>query len=105
MAQLRCSSSRRFKNSTINHHLDFIVAGEDHLKPKPHSDLFKLALKEDGSTNPDCCLMVGDNFNCDVIGAHQLGIASCWYNPERIANKNTVRATYTIDRLDQLLAL
>jgi FMN phosphatase YigB (HAD superfamily) len=35
------------------------------------------------SRNPEDCLYVGDSFEVDVIGAKNVGMQTCWFNPQR----------------------
>lgn len=46
---------------------------------KPDRRLFEYAQEETGAKWP--CLMVGDNFNADILGAIEAGWQAIWFNP------------------------
>lgn len=47
---------------------------------KPNKDFFNYAITQAGIDNPDSVLVIGDNYNSDIIGAFNAGLKSCWYN-------------------------
>lgn len=52
---------------------------------KPSPVMFKLAQKKLGVPARDI-LHIGDNFKCDVLGAHKAGFQSAWYAANRPMN-------------------
>lgn len=57
--------------------IDFLVTSEEAGKDKPDAAIFELALKKSGC-QPEEVLMVGDNFDHDIRGAHAVGISGLW---------------------------
>ncbi|MCM3443125.1 HAD-IIA family hydrolase [Metabacillus halosaccharovorans] len=55
---------------------------------KPSSHLFKYGM-ESCLVQADECVMVGDNYSTDIIGANELGITSIWLNDS--AHQSTIR--------------
>ncbi len=49
--------------------------------------------------------MVGDSLSSDMQGGTNYGIATCWYNPDRIELPEGRAVTHQIARLDELLDL
>ncbi len=57
--------------------IDFLVTSEEAGKDKPDPAIFELALKK-ANCQPEEALMVGDNFDHDIVGAHAVGISGLW---------------------------
>lgn len=69
------------------------------LKPDPR--MFAHALARTGATAPES-LMIGDNLECDVLGAYNAGIDQVYFNPAR--RRHFAQVTHEISSLDQLRA-
>ncbi|MDJ0367895.1 YjjG family noncanonical pyrimidine nucleotidase [Hymenobacter sp. H14-R3] len=69
------------------------------LKPDPR--MFAHALARTGATAPES-LMVGDNLECDVLGAYNAGIDQVYFNPAK--RRHFAETTYEISSLDELRA-
>lgn len=67
------------------------------LKPDPR--MFAHALGRAGATAAES-LMVGDNLECDVLGAYNSGIDQVYFNPDR--RRHFAQTTYEIANLDEL---
>jgi len=53
---------------------------------KPKAEIFDIAFAELGvEATRDAAVMVGDSLSSDMQGAINAGIATCWYNPRRVA--------------------
>jgi FMN phosphatase YigB (HAD superfamily) len=70
---------------------------------KPHSVFFERALRMIGRPRAGDVLMVGDNWEADILGAHRMGMATCWYNPGRASRPDEVAPTLEIHALEELL--
>jgi putative hydrolase of the HAD superfamily len=70
-----------------------------YLKPDPR--MFAHALARTGALAADS-LMVGDNLECDVLGAYNAGIDQVYFNPAR--RRHFAQTTYEIASLDELRA-
>ncbi len=78
-----------------------VISGElDVAKPDPR--IFAVALERVGNPPPGRVLMVGDNLRSDIGGAHQAGLASCWFNAQGASNPHPYTPTYEIRSLDEL---
>jgi putative hydrolase of the HAD superfamily len=64
-----------------------VISGEVGWR-KPHRMLFDAALERLG-VRADEALFVGDNFELDVVGATQAGLAAAWYTRGRAADRET----------------
>ncbi|WP_375438242.1 YjjG family noncanonical pyrimidine nucleotidase [uncultured Hymenobacter sp.] len=66
---------------------------------KPDSRIFQHALERTGAKATDS-LMIGDNLECDVLGAHNAGIDQVYFNPEK--RRHFAETTYEISCLSEL---
>lgn len=48
---------------------------------KPAAAIYRYALRATEGTGTDC-LMIGDNWENDVLGAQRAGLSAIWFNPE-----------------------
>lgn len=81
-----------------------IVISGEFGKGKPDPGIFDYALNKSGYTADDV-LMVGDNLMTDIIGANQAGIRSVWVNREGKSPHDSIKPTYEIASLEDLLQL
>ena len=61
-----------------NHNFEFIIATSEYMFRKPNKRIFELALEKAG-LQPEDVWYVGDNYNCDVIGARNADLFPVWY--------------------------
>ena len=71
--------SRKMQSAGIAHYFDGVVHSEDIGVNKPHRAIFDHALRVAGVT-ADRALMIGDNYEVDIKGAHGAGIDQVFYN-------------------------
>jgi HAD superfamily hydrolase (TIGR01549 family) len=60
--------------------VDFVLVSGEFGVEKPGPGIFEEALRL-GGTEANKAIMVGDSLDCDIAGAHSLGITSVWVNP------------------------
>ncbi|AWM34663.1 YjjG family noncanonical pyrimidine nucleotidase [Hymenobacter nivis] len=92
---------RKLASSNLTQYFDQIITSEHsgHLKPDPR--MFAHALQAAGAGAPES-LMIGDNLECDVLGAHNAGIDQVYFNPAK--RRHFAQVTYEISSLDELRA-
>lgn len=61
----------------LRDYFEFCLNAEDFIKPKPHGDIFMSAL-EKADIQAHECLHVGDHPVHDMLGAFDVGMATCW---------------------------
>lgn len=95
----------KMKTSGIDRFFDFFFLSEDLGVMKPDRRFFDLALSRMNAT-PDQCLVVGDDYNVDILGAMRAGIPQVWYNYNNtVLPKDKTPPTYVIGHLSELPAL
>lgn len=71
---------------------------------KPAKSFFDKMLAE-LACRPEDCLMIGDSFSGDILGARAAGIPTCWYNPKGKDVPAEVSPVYTIRHIRELHAI
>jgi putative hydrolase of the HAD superfamily len=64
---------------------------------KPHPQIFEYAMQTVGVTAHEC-IMIGDNWIADILGAKNIGIDTIWYNPHATPSTSG-SATYEVRSL------
>lgn len=71
------------------------ISGElGHSKPDP--GFYQAIYKMTGVDDTSAYLMIGDRLQSDMLGAHQAGIDSLWYNPHQAAAPSDLPLTYVV---------
>lgn len=92
----------RFANSSIHQHFGALVISEELGVAKPDAAIFAHTCELMHWKNPAEVLMVGDNYRCDVKGAKNFGMQTCWFNIRQIEHELTDH-DHEIHRFDELL--
>lgn len=94
---------QHIKMNTSNLHGYFreIVTSECCGYKKPDRRMFEHLLQRI-NVAPNECLMIGDNYECDIEGARDAGIDQVFFNPEKISHKRSPKPTYEISCLSEL---
>ena len=89
----------KLASSNMTHYFENVITSEHsgHLKPDPR--MFAHALQCTGATATES-LMVGDNLECDVLGAYNAGIDQVYFNPDR--RRHGLEITHEISCLSEL---
>jgi HAD superfamily hydrolase (TIGR01662 family) len=58
-------------------YLDYAISSAAYGKRKPHPGIFRAALDHFG-TSPERAVMVGDTYDADIAGGHQVGMNTIW---------------------------
>ena len=92
----------KMQTSGIHHFFKTLTNSEDAGVQKPHPEIFKIALQSAGA-EIDNSLMIGDNYEADIMGAYALGIKCIFYNPESVIIKNMPEDIVVIRELGELI--
>lgn len=80
---------------------DTIVLSEDAGANKPSKAYFDYAFRMTGA-NPESTIMIGDNFQTDILGAKGAGMDVMWFNPAPEQNKASESVNYEIRNLREI---
>ena len=91
--------SIKLASSNLAHYFEEVITSEHsgHLKPDPR--MFQHALERTGAAAAES-LMIGDNLECDVLGAYNAGIDQVYFNPEK--RRHFAQTTHEISCLSEL---
>ena len=78
-----------------------VILSEDAGANKPSPVFFDYALKTTGASR-ETTLMIGDNYNSDILGAMNSGIDALLFNRWQINDLST-RPTFVADRLEEIM--
>lgn len=67
----------------LSSYIDIMITSEEARVPKPDPQIFNLTLKK-FNAKPDEVIMIGDSWEHDILGAHNMGIKSIWLNHKKI---------------------
>lgn len=99
---LKDVQNHRIRKSVIGKYFEDIVISEEAKVSKPDPRIFELALNNIKHTDKSKVLMVGDSLTSDIKGGINFCIDTCWFNPNKIENKTTIKPTYEISNLMEL---
>ncbi len=70
--------SQRINNYIPENDFEFVLATSEYLYRKPNKRIFELAL-EKAELRPEDVWYVGDQYQCDIVGAMEAGLFPVWY--------------------------
>ncbi len=92
-------------SSKIDHYFSHFFLSEDIGFMKPDVRFFNAVVDRLG-TSADQCMVIGDDFDVDIVGARKAGIDQVFYNPTGVdVEKKAFRPTYTIRHLSEFQQL
>ncbi len=80
--------------------IDHMVTSEEAGVEKPHPFIFMRALAKLG-LNPEACLMIGDSYKKDCLGAQALGIDSIYYKGEK-EKEDVAKGIFVLDNFHDI---
>lgn len=92
----------KLEKSNLAQYFKHIITSEKAGVKKPNAKIFHHALKVASARNKET-LMIGDNFEADILGAKKVGIDQVYFNPDKLIQQE--KATYEIEDLIELIEL
>ena len=93
----------KLKESSIVDYFDHVFISEEIGINKPDPAIFHYAVNKSGAQSIDNCLMVGDTYQTDIMGAISAGMKSIYLSS--FDNTNNHENVITIKSLDELIEL
>ena len=93
----------KMRTCNIFHYFKKLILSDHIGINKPRRELFEYALNETGSTIEDS-IMVGDMFESDIVGAHNVGMKQIFFNRKGIEDMPFV-PTYEVRSLDEIMRI
>lgn len=95
---------RKLQACGMKEYFDSIILSEDAGANKPSGVFFEYAFRLSGATPKDT-IMIGDNFQTDILGAKNAGLDVMWFNPNPEQNKATEPVTFEIHKLGDIMQI
>jgi putative hydrolase of the HAD superfamily len=98
---------KKLENAELSRYFKKVFISEDIKAPKPNPEFFEYAIKSANARKKES-LIIGDDWDVDIMGAHNFGIDQVFYSRENVnfeefdGNFNNKPTTYKINRLNQL---
>ncbi len=92
----------KMKSSEIHHYFGEIITNEVAGSRKPNIEIFQYALKTTNAILSES-LMIGDNYEADILGAMNIQMDTVFYNPEK--QPIELKPTFEIERLSELKSI
>ena len=86
----------KLEQSGLDEFFESVLCSEEVGKSKPHPSVFYEAMSR-AQTKANQSVMIGDDFNADIIGAENVGIPGVLFDPNRKYIKNR-----TVNRIENL---
>ena len=88
----------RLKYANIYKYFKEVIGGEIYVKPNE-----KAFLNACGEYKPNECLMIGDDYEKDILPANKLGIKVIYFNSKNKENKNNFKEIHNIKELEVIM--
>ena len=94
---------RKLEKSNLIQYFETVTISEDVGEKKPHKLIFNHALKV-ANANAENSIMIGDNFNADILGALGVGMKAIYYDFHK-TNENERENVIIIKRLKEIITI
>ena len=88
----------RLKHAGILKYFKSVIGGEEYIKPYKES-----FLNACGNYKPNECLMIGDNYYKDILGAYKASLNVIYFNYNNKENKDNFKEIKKLKELEDLL--
>ncbi len=88
--------------SPIFKYFDACFISEDIGYEKPSVQFFDAVIKEIPSFDPKRTVIIGDSLTSDMQGGINIGIDTCWYNPNEKPLPEGYKLTYIVKNFDEM---
>lgn len=93
---------RRLASSAISNFIEEMIVSEEIGAAKPARQFFEVAFTKLGNPPRENALMIGDNWNSDIVGATNYGVDACWYNPGARPRPGNAQIAHEVASLREL---
>lgn len=99
----KVAQDRKLKNSGLINILDEIFISDNIGHEKPNKEFFIPVFKKLEGINLDEIMIVGDSLTSDIQGGVNVGIKTCWFNPNGSVNNKGLNIDFEIKGLKEVL--
>lgn len=101
------SQNKKLAKVKLSSYFEKVFISDEIGHDKPTVEFFEPVLKEINEKYPDIkkdeMLIIGDSLSSDIQGGLNIGIKTCWYNPNHL--KTDLPINYEIDKLSKVLEI
>ncbi len=90
----------KIEKSGIRPYFSEVIVGDEVGINKPDPRIFHHAF-ESSTAAPEESIMIGDDFEADIMGAKEVGMDQIYFQPNGVKDQNKI-ATYTVSHLEEL---
>ncbi|MBQ9142472.1 MAG: HAD-IIIA family hydrolase [Lachnospiraceae bacterium] len=94
----------RLREVLPGHEFEFILATSEYMYRKPHRRIFEFALQK-AELTPEEVWYIGDNYECDVVGAKNAGLFPVWYLGATEKPQEPKEGIFTVKSWEEVKAL
>ena len=95
----------RLASANISHYFQKIFVSQEIGANKPDRLYFERCFAQIPGFDVTRAMMVGDSLTSDILGGIQVGMKTCWVNPDGKAGRPDIQPNYEIGALSRLEAL
>lgn len=95
---------RKLRACGLLDYFDTIILSEDAGANKPHREFFDYAFRQ-ANARPESTLMIGDNYNTDILGAMDAGMDAMLFNRWDPSFQPPRPVTYVVNTLHEIIPL
>lgn len=96
--------AKRINDCIPDNSFEFIIATSEYMYRKPNKHIFELAL-EKAELQPEEVWYIGDQYQCDIVGAKEAGLFPVWYIGAIDMKYEPKEDILTIDKWNELIEL
>ncbi len=89
----------KLERSGLRPFFEHIIISEEVGTQKPDKEIFEIAMERAKTVSTEC-VMIGDNYNTDIVGARNAGMDQIFFNPKK--NRKREAVTHEVATLLQL---
>lgn len=93
--------SVKLGGSKLEQYFDVIICSEDVGVNKPHRRVFETALSKAG-VDPANAVMIGDNFEADILGAEKAGMKTIFFDPKNESSNSHSNVIHSLLQLKEI---
>ena len=92
---------KKLRSANLEHHFTHIVLSEGDAKAlEPDKRIYEYAMQLNNTTATEC-IMIGDSYEADILGARNAGIDQVYHQPSITTFEKP--STYPIETLDEII--
>lgn len=92
----------RYDVSEVKQYFSGIFVSEDSGYQKPQKEYFDYVFDRIEEFDKEQALIIGDSLSSDIKGGMNVGIDTCWYNPNHLKKGDEYLCTYEVDDLKDI---